>query len=222
MVMLTKDVPSNELNLGTEKPASMMIVGVNGSGKTTTIGKLSYKFKQEGLSVLLAAGDTFRAAAGEQLEGWAARSDCEVVRDDSKTVAEVLYMAGVKAKEEEVDVLITDTAGRLQTNFNLMDELSTARKEVERGLGKAPQEVLLVLDGTTGLNMLNQAREFNECVGLTGLIITKLDGTARGGCTVSVVDELKLPVKFVGVGETVDDLQPFDPASFVDALFPDN
>jgi fused signal recognition particle receptor len=199
-----------------------MVVGVNGGGKTTTIGKLANKFGSQGAAVVLAAGDTFRAAAAEQLGEWARRSNAELVRAESdKTRPDtVMYKAVEQAVRSGADVVLCDTSGRLHTNLDLMDELAKCKRSVGKALGGAPHEVLLVLDGTTGLNMLNQAKEFNESVGLSGLILTKLDGTARGGAVVSVVDELGLPVKFVGVGEAIEDLQPFDPEAFVDALFP--
>ncbi|GJN16676.1 hypothetical protein PR202_gb03693 [Eleusine coracana subsp. coracana] len=178
------------------KPAVIMIVGVNGGGKTTSLGKLAYRFKNEGVKVLIAAGDTFRAAARDQLEVWAERTGSEIVIDNDKKAQPpaVLSQAVKRGKREGFDVVLCDTSGRT--------------------------EVLLVLDGTTGLNMLQQAKEFNDVVGVTGFILTKLDGTARGGCVVSVVDELGIPVKFVGVGEGVEDLQPFDAEAFVEAIFP--
>lgn len=204
-------------------PAVLLIVGVNGGGKTTTIGKLAHKFRQEGAKVLLAAGDTYRAAASEQLEVWGQRAGAEVVTAQSANQRPdmVLYQAVERASREGYDLLLCDTSGRLHTNWNLMDELAKCRRSVAKALPGAPHEVLLVLDGTTGLNMLNQAKEFNDSVGLTGIILTKLDGTARGGAVVSVVDELGVPVKFVGVGEGLEDLEPFDPDVFVDALFPE-
>lgn len=211
-----------ELALGDAKPAVLLVVGVNGGGKTTTIGKLAAKFTAGGAAVTLAAGDTFRAAAAEQLEEWARRAGADIVRPASDTTRPdtVLYQAVDAAVASGADVVLCDTSGRLHTNYSLMDELAKCRRSVGKRLPGAPHEVLLVLDGTTGLNMLNQAKEFNEAVGLTGVILTKLDGTARGGAVVSVVDELGVPVKFVGVGEGIDDLQPFDPEAFVDALFP--
>jgi fused signal recognition particle receptor len=213
---------STELRLGDAQPAVILIIGVNGGGKTTTIGKLAHRFAQEGATVLLAAGDTFRAAAAEQLEEWARRANAEMVRaDNEKTRPDtVLYKAVDRAVAVGADIVICDTSGRLHTNWNLMDELAKCKRSISKRVAQAPQEVLLILDGTTGLNMLNQAKEFNAAVGLTGIILTKLDGTARGGAVVSVVDELGVPVKYVGVGESIDDLQPFDPVSFVDALFP--
>lgn len=210
------------LALGDAKPAVLLVVGVNGGGKTTSIGKLAKKFANEGASVVLAAGDTFRAAAAEQLAEWAQRSGGQLVRADNAKARPdtVLYQAVQQAVSSGADVVLCDTSGRLHTNLDLMEELVKCRRSIGKCLEGAPHEVLLVLDGTTGLNMLNQAKEFNEAVGLTGIVLTKLDGSARGGAVVSVVDELGVPVKFVGVGEAIEDLQPFDPESFVDALFP--
>ncbi|PSC73424.1 cell division chloroplastic [Micractinium conductrix] len=214
---------SSELSLGDAQPAVLLIVGVNGGGKTTTIGKLANKFSSGGAKVVLAAGDTFRAAAAEQLEEWARRSGAEIVRADSdKTRPDTLLFQAVdSAVKSGADLVLCDTSGRLHTNWSLMDELAKCKRSISKRLPDAPHEVLLVLDGTTGLNMLNQAKEFNETVQLSGLILTKLDGTARGGAVVSVVDELGVPIKFIGVGEGIDDLQPFDADTFVDALFPE-
>lgn len=211
-----------DLTISDANPTVFLIVGVNGGGKTTTIGKIAHQFAQEGASVLLAAGDTFRAAAAEQLAEWANRTQSELVKaENEKTRPDtVLYKAVDKAIESGADIVLCDTSGRLHTNWNLMDELAKCHRSIAKRLEGAPHEVLLVLDGTTGLNMLNQAKEFNSAVGLTGVVLTKLDGTARGGAVVSVVDELGVPVKLVGVGEGLEDLQPFDPKSFVDALFP--
>ncbi|CAI5471185.1 unnamed protein product [Closterium sp. Yama58-4] len=220
--LLTDKAPVTALELGTSKPAVVMIVGVNGGGKTTTIGKLSHRFNNEGAKVLLAAGDTFRAAASEQLEVWAERTGASFLRGEGEKTrpATVLANAVRKASAEGFDILLADTSGRLHTNFNLMEELKACKRAVAKTLPGAPNEVLLVLDGTTGLNMLPQAREFNQAVGVTGFVLTKLDGTARGGCVASVVDDLGIPVKFVGVGEGMEDLQPFNAEAFVDALFP--
>ncbi|KAK2650393.1 hypothetical protein Ddye_017882 [Dipteronia dyeriana] len=219
--LLTKKANKTELQLGYKKPAVIMIVGVNGGGKTTSLGKLAYRLKNEGAKVLMAAGDTFRAAASDQLEIWAERTGCEIVMaDDANAKASsVLTQAVKRGKEQGFDIVLCDTSGRLHTNYSLMEELIACKKAVGKIVSRAPNEILLVLDGTTGLNMLPQAREFNEVVGITGLILTKLDGTARGGCVVSVVDELGIPVKFVGVGEGVEDLQPFDAEAFVNAIF---
>ncbi|CAI0470628.1 unnamed protein product [Linum tenue] len=210
-----------ELQLGFRKPAVIMIIGVNGGGKTTSLGKLAYRLKNEGVKILMAAGDTFRAAASDQLEIWAERTGCEIVvaEEEKAKASSVLSRAVKRGKEEGFDIVLCDTSGRLHTNYSLMEELIACKKAVGKVVPGAPNEILLVLDGTTGLNMLPQAREFNEVVGVTGFILTKLDGTARGGCVVSVVDELGIPVKFVGVGEGVEDLQPFDAEAFVNAIF---
>ncbi|KAI3829217.1 hypothetical protein L1987_03334 [Smallanthus sonchifolius] len=219
--ILTNKGAKTELKLGFRKPAVIMIVGVNGGGKTTSLGKLAYRLKSEGATILLAAGDTFRAAASDQLEIWAERTGCEIVsaeKEKAKASA-VLSQAVKKGKEQGFDIVLCDTSGRLHTNYSLMEELIACKKAIAKIVNGAPNEILLVLDGTTGLNMLPQAREFNEVVGITGFILTKLDGSARGGCVVSVVDELGIPVKFVGVGEGVEDLQPFEAEAFVNAIF---
>lgn len=213
---------TTQLNLSSDGPTVILVVGVNGGGKTTTIGKLANKFSEEGASVLMAAGDTFRAAAGEQLDEWARRSSSRIIKAENENIRpdSVLYRAVDEALADEIDLLLCDTSGRLHTNWNLMEELAKCKKSISKRLQGAPHETLLVLDGTTGMNMLNQAKQFNEAVGLTGIILTKLDGSARGGAVLSVVDELGLPIKFVGVGEDIKDLQPFDPDAFVSALFP--
>ncbi|CAM6045031.1 unnamed protein product [Sphagnum compactum] len=220
--LLTEKVSTTELQLGQSRPAVIMIVGVNGGGKTTTIGKLAHRFNKENVKVLMAAGDTFRAAASEQLEVWAERTGSEIVVGEGlkPRPATVLAEAVRQGVERDFDLVLCDTSGRLHTNYNLMEELRSCKRAVTKALPSAPNEVLLVLDGTTGLNMLPQAREFNQVIGVTGFVLTKLDGTARGGCVVSVVDELSIPVKFVGIGEGLNDLQPFDAEAFVDALFP--
>ncbi|GAA0151613.1 G-protein [Lithospermum erythrorhizon] len=220
--LLTNKGLKTELQLGFRKPAVIMIVGVNGGGKTTSLGKLSNRLKKQGAKILMAAGDTFRAAASDQLEIWAERTGCEIVVAEKENVkaSSVISQAVKKGKEQAYDIVLCDTSGRLHTNYSLMEELVACKKAVSKVVNGAPNEILLVLDGTTGLNMLPQAREFNEVVGVTGLILTKLDGSARGGCVVSVVDELSIPVKFVGVGEGVEDLQPFDAEAFVNAVFP--
>ncbi|KAK3021438.1 hypothetical protein RJ639_045627 [Escallonia herrerae] len=218
---LTNKEVKTELRLGFRKPAVIMIVGVNGGGKTTSLGKLAHRLKQQGAKILMAAGDTFRAAASDQLEIWSERTGCEIVvaEKEQAKASSVLSQAVKRGKEQGFDIVLCDTSGRLHTNYSLMEELISCKKAIAKIVPGAPNEILLVLDGTTGLNMLPQAREFNEVVGITGLILTKLDGSARGGCVVSVVDELGIPVKFVGVGEGVEDLQPFDAETFVDAIF---
>ena len=199
----------------------IIIVGVNGVGKTTTIGKLASRLKASGKSVLLAAGDTFRAAAEEQLEIWSKRAEVEIVRhqESGADPSAVIYDAIQKAKSKNIDVLICDTAGRLHNKVNLMNELSKIMRTVNKEHPDAKKEVLLVIDATTGQNALNQVKTFNEAVNLTGVILTKLDGTAKGGVILSIIDEYNIPVKFIGVGEKVDDLQEFNPRDFVDALF---
>ena len=203
-----------------EPPAVIMVVGVNGAGKTTTIGKLAAHLKAEGHSVMLCAADTFRAAAVEQLEVWGERTDTRVVRQ--KTGADpsaVMFDALQSAKASQVDYVIVDTAGRLQTKTNLMAELEKMRRTAARVIPDAPHEVLLVLDATTGQNGLEQARKFTETSGVTGIVLTKLDGTAKGGVIVAIARELGLPIRFIGVGEKVEDLLAFDPEAFIDSLF---
>jgi len=203
-----------------EPPAVVMVVGVNGSGKTTTIGKLTSRFKSEGRSVLMCAADTFRAAAIEQLEVWGQRTGTDVIRQ--KTGADpsaVLFDALQSAKARKVDYVIVDTAGRLHTKENLMAELEKMRRTATRVVPGAPHEVLLVLDATTGQNGLEQARKFTETSGVTGIVLTKLDGTAKGGVVVAIARELNLPIRYVGVGEKVDDLLPFEPEEFIQSLF---
>lgn len=198
----------------------ILFVGVNGVGKTTTIGKLAHHLKSQGKKVMLAAGDTFRAGAIEQLEAWGQRAGVDVIKQQAGSdPAAVMFDALHAAKNRGVDVLLCDTAGRLQNKVNLMEELNKIYRVIRREVPDAPHEVLLVLDATTGQNALSQAKNFDEKSGLTGLVLTKLDGTAKGGIVVAIRQELKLPVKFVGLGEKMDDLQPFDSDQFVHALF---
>jgi fused signal recognition particle receptor len=200
-------------------PAVMLIVGVNGSGKTTTIGKLAARLHKAGKRVLLVAGDTFRAAAAEQLVVWADRSGSTVVRGaEGADPASVVFDGIRAAKARGFDIVIVDTAGRLQTKANLMEELKI-RRVIERELGEPPAETLLVVDGTSGQNAISQAKLFNAATQLTGIVVTKLDSTAKGGVLVAVVDELEIPIKLVGLGEGTDDLRDFSPAEFIDALF---
>jgi fused signal recognition particle receptor len=202
-------------------PAVVLVIGVNGSGKTTTIGKLASRLAGEGRRVLIAAGDTFRAAAIEQLEIWAGRAGVDVVRhQEGSDPAAVVFDAVQAARGRRADVLIVDTAGRLHTKVNLMEELRKVRRVIDREFPEATVESLLVLDANTGQNGLQQARQFKDAVQVTGIALTKLDSTAKGGVLLSVGRELGLPVKLIGVGERVEDLQPFDPVAFVDALFP--
>lgn len=208
-----------ELKL-TTGPSVILMVGVNGVGKTTTIGKLAHQLRNEGKSVLLCAGDTFRAAAAEQLAIWAERSGAEIVRhEEGSDPAAVVYDGLCAAKARGSDVVLIDTAGRLHNKQNLMNELNKIRRIIDRELPEADVETLMVLDATTGQNGLIQAKQFLETSGLTGIVLTKLDGTAKGGIVFAIASELGLPVKYVGVGEGMDDLIPFDPTTFVEALF---
>jgi fused signal recognition particle receptor len=201
-------------------PFVMLVIGVNGAGKTTTIGKLAHRYKKEGKSVLLAAGDTFRAAAIEQLEAWGSRVGADVIRQKpGADPSAVAFDAVSAAKQRGTDVLIIDTAGRLHTKVNLMEELKKVKRTIGNVLPGAPHETLLVLDATNGQNAISQARLFNEGVGVNGLIITKLDGTAKGGIVIGIVDEFKIPIRMVGMGEGMDDLIDFNAGEFADALF---
>jgi fused signal recognition particle receptor len=203
-----------------EPPAVILVVGVNGSGKTTTIGKLTQRFRNEQRSVLLCAADTFRAAAIEQLEIWGARTGTDVIRQkQGADPSAVLFDALQSARARKVDYVIVDTAGRLQTKTNLMAELEKMRRTASRVIPDAPHEVLLVLDATTGQNGLEQARKFTESSGVTGIVLTKLDGTAKGGIVIAIARELNIPIRYVGIGEKVDDLLPFDPEKFIASLF---
>ena len=214
----TLDVGDPALDL-TEKPAVLLMIGVNGVGKTTTIGKLAHQLKQAGNRVLLAAGDTFRAAAADQLAIWADRAQVEIVRhEEGSDPAAVVFDAMNAARARRVDVVLVDTAGRLHNKQNLMNELNKIRRVIDREGEKSSKEVLLVLDATTGQNGLIQAKQFGESAGITGIVLTKLDGTAKGGVVVAIAKEMGVPVKFVGLGEGIDDLQPFDPVAFVNAL----
>lgn len=202
------------------KPFIILGIGVNGVGKTTTIGKLASRFRSQGLSVLLAAGDTFRAAAIEQLEIWADRADTQLVKHQKGSdPAAVAFDAVVAAKNRSVDVVIVDTAGRLHTKSNLMEELKKVKRTINKAMPGAPHEILLVVDATTGQNALRQAELFNDAVGITGIALTKLDGTAKGGIVFAIKKGLGIPVRLIGVGEGLDDLRDFDPKEFVEALF---
>lgn len=217
---LLRGEQNNELKMNQDGITVILFVGVNGVGKTTTIGKLAHRFKQQGKKVIMAAGDTFRAGAIEQLEVWGQRAGVEVIKQQSGSdPAAVMYDAVQAAKQRGADVLLCDTAGRLQNKSNLMDELNKIYRVIQREIPEAPHEVLMVLDATTGQNALNQAKLFGEKSGVTGLVLTKLDGTAKGGIVVAIRQELDLPVKLVGLGEKIDDLQPFDSEQFVHALF---
>ena len=202
------------------KPYVIMVVGVNGSGKTTTIGKLAAQYRAAGRSVVLGAGDTFRAAAAEQLSVWADRVGVPVVRThEGADPSSVLFEAVNEGKRLGADVVIADTAGRLQTKAPLMEELRKIHRVLGKGAEGAPHEVLLVLDSTNGQNAISQAKLFNEALAVTGIVMTKLDGTAKGGVILGIVDELKIPVRYIGIGESVEDLRPFNKEDFLDALF---
>jgi len=204
-----------------QKPFVILMVGINGAGKTTTIGKLAQRFKEEGLSVMLAAGDTFRAAAVEQLKSWGALNDVPVIAQGTGAdSAAVIFDAIQSAKARDVDVLIADTAGRLHTQSNLMEELKKIHRVMGRVDENAPHEVMLVVDAGTGTNALNQAQHFNDAVNITGITITKLDGTARGGMLFAIASELGIPIRYIGVGEAARDLRPFDAGTFINAILP--
>ena len=220
-----RDILIEKLNVGdtaldlSTKPSVVLVIGVNGVGKTTSIGKIAHRLKGEGKRVLLCAADTFRAAAADQLEIWANRAECEIVRSvEGADPGAVLFDSFAAAKARNVDVVLCDTAGRLHNKVNLMNELSKLRKIIDRELPDAAKETLLVLDATTGQNGLQQAKVFRETAGLTGIILTKLDGTAKGGICVAIAQELGVPVKYVGLGEGIDDLQPFNAEEYVKAL----
>ncbi len=216
---------SKPLTINTEahKPYVILIVGVNGVGKTTTIGKLAQQLKSQGLSVMLAAGDTFRAAAVEQLQVWGKRNDIPVIaQHEGADSASVIYDAVASAQSKKVDVLIADTAGRLHTKSNLMDELTKVKRVMQKLDETTPHEIMLVVDAGTGQNALNQAEQFHQAVGLTGITLTKLDGTAKGGVVFALAKKMQIPIRFIGVGEGLHDLRPFDANEFIDALFASN
>jgi fused signal recognition particle receptor len=210
---------SSELNFKENELNIYFITGVNGVGKTTLIGKMAYFFKQQGKRVLIAAGDTFRAAAEEQVDIWSKRSGADIVRKDKADPAAVVYETIQKAKNEKYDVILVDTAGRLQNKFNLMEELSKIKTVIDKNAPESLRESLLVIDANTGQNGLQQAKVFKDCVNLTAVALTKLDGSAKGAIVLAIAKELGLPVKLVGVGEKMEDLKPFQPEEFIKALF---
>lgn len=219
IVCETFNETSGTLNLE-GKPAVILMIGVNGAGKTTSIGKIAYKLKNEGKKVIVAAGDTFRAAAVEQLEEWTKRAGVEIVKGkENQDPSSVIFEACKKAKEENADVLICDTAGRLQNKKYLMEELKKMKKVIDRELPESSKETILVLDASTGQNAVSQVESFKECTGITGLIVTKLDGTSKGGIVIRLVKENKIPVKYIGVGEKIDDMEEFNGEDFVNAIF---
>ncbi len=211
---------NNELNIAREGLTVILFVGVNGVGKTTTIGKLAHHYKSEGKKVVLAAGDTFRAGAIEQLEVWGQRAGVDVIKQQAGSDPAAVIFDGIQAaRSRKADVLLCDTAGRLQNKANLMEELNKVYRVIKREVPDGPHETLLVLDATTGQNALQQAKLFGESTGVTGLVLTKLDGTAKGGIVIAIRKALSIPVKLVGLGEKIDDLQPFESKDFIDALF---
>jgi fused signal recognition particle receptor len=220
LAQILADAGAPEKQPAAGRPRVILMVGINGAGKTTTIGKLARKYQADGKSVMLAAGDTFRAAAVEQLQVWGERNGVPVIAQHTGAdSASVIYDAVEAATARKADLLIADTAGRLHTKTNLMDELAKIVRVMKKVDPEAPHEVMLVVDGGTGQNALQQAIQFNEAVGLTGITITKLDGTAKGGILFAIADRLKVPIRYIGVGEGIDDLRPFDAGEFIDALF---
>ena len=220
LAQILADARAPEKQPSGERPWVILMVGINGAGKTTTIGKLARKYQADGKSVMLAAGDTFRAAAVEQLQVWGERNSVPVIAQHTGAdSASVIYDAVEAATARKADLLIADTAGRLHTKTNLMEELAKIVRVMKKVDPEAPHEVMLVVDGGTGQNALQQAIQFNEAVGLTGITITKLDGTAKGGILFAIADKLKVPIRYIGVGEGIDDLRPFDAGEFIDALF---
>jgi len=207
------------LNTTTHQPYVIMLAGVNGAGKTTTIGKLAYSLQRQGKSVLIAAGDTFRAAAREQLQAWGERNDVHVISQEGGDPAAVIFDAVNSAKARGIDVVLADTAGRLPTQLNLMEEIRKVHRVIGKALPGAPHEVLLVLDANTGQNAVSQVKAFDDAIQVTGLALTKLDGTAKGGVIAAIAKERPIPIRFIGVGEQIDDLQTFNAHEFVEALF---
>ena len=207
------------LNITEHQPFVIMLTGVNGAGKTTTIGKLTHLFQAEGKSVLIAAGDTFRAAAREQLQAWGERNDVHVVASEGGDAAAVIFDAINSAKAKNIDIVLADTAGRLPTQLNLMEEISKVKRVINKALPGAPHEVLLVLDANTGQNAVMQVKAFDDALGVTGLVLSKLDGTAKGGVIAAIAQTRPIPIRFIGVGESIEDLRPFKASEFVEALF---
>ena len=207
------------LNTSEHQPFVIMLTGVNGAGKTTTIGKLTHLFQAEGKSVLIAAGDTFRAAAREQLQAWGERNDVHVVSSEGGDAAAVIFDAINSAKAKGIDIVLADTAGRLPTQLNLMEEISKVKRVINKALPGAPHEILLVLDANTGQNAVMQVKAFDDALGVTGLVLSKLDGTAKGGVIAAIAQTRPIPIRFIGVGESIEDLRPFKASEFVEALF---
>jgi len=221
MIYVEGESLTDKINFADDGPTVILMVGVNGVGKTTTIGKLAHKYKEQGKKVLLVAGDTFRAGAVPQLEEWAKRTDSLFVGSENSDPASVIYDGLTKAAEENVDIVLIDTAGRLQNKVNLMNELEKINKVIGKHIPDAPHETLLIIDATTGQNGISQATSFKEITNITGIVLTKLDGTAKGGIVLAIKEEAQLPVKFVGLGEKVNDLKPFDIEEYIYGLFKD-
>jgi fused signal recognition particle receptor len=221
IIYVGDDILTNKIHYSQTGPTVLLFVGVNGVGKTTTIGKIAYKLKQEGKKILLVAGDTFRAGAIEQLEEWSKRVDCDILKKENSDPSSVIYDALTKAKEEIYDVVLIDTAGRLQNKTNLMNELEKMNKVIKNHIPEAPHETLLVLDATTGQNGISQAKSFKEITDITGIVLTKLDGTAKGGIVLAIKEAVGIPVKYVGMGEAKEDLKSFDIEKYIYGLFSD-
>ncbi len=221
IIYVDNSIMVNKINYAETGPTVVLFVGVNGVGKTTTIGKIAYKLKEEGKKVLLVAGDTFRAGAVEQIIEWGERTDCPVIYKENADPASVIYDGVSKAKNENYDVVLIDTAGRLQNKANLMNELEKMNKVIGKIIPEAPHETLLVVDATTGQNGISQAKEFQKITNITGIVLTKLDGTAKGGIVLAIKEALNIPVKFVGMGEQAKDLRTFDIEKYIYGLFKD-
>ena len=219
IIYVNGDIITNKINYAKERPTVILFVGVNGAGKTTTIGKIAYKLKSEGKKVLMVAGDTFRAGAIQQLDEWASNIDCDIVYKENADPVSVMYDGVNKAKDENYDVVLIDTAGRLQNKVGLMKELEKVNKVIGKLIDNAPHETLLVIDATTGQNGISQAKSFKEITNITGIVLTKLDGTAKGGIVLAIKEETGIPVKYVGLGETKNDLRTFDIEKYIYGLF---
>jgi fused signal recognition particle receptor len=219
VIYVSEDIITNKINYNENGPTVILMVGVNGTGKTTTIGKLAYKLKNDGKTVLMVAGDTFRAGAKEQIEEWGKRVGCKVMGSDNSDPSSIIYDGITKAKEDNIDVVLIDTAGRLQNKINLMKELEKINKVIGNLIPNAPHETLLVIDATTGQNGISQAKNFKEITNITGIVLTKLDGTAKGGIVLAIKEELNIPVKYIGLGEKIDDLKSFDIEKYIYGLF---
>ena len=219
IIYVGNDIITDKINYAESGPTVILFVGVNGAGKTTTIGKMAYKFKSEGKKVLMVAGDTFRAGATEQLKEWSDKIGCDIVYKENADPVSVMYDGAEKAKKENYDIVLIDTAGRLQNKVNLMKELEKINKVIGKIIKSSPHETLLVLDATTGQNGISQAKNFKEITDITGIVLTKLDGTAKGGIVLAIKDEVSLPVKYVGLGEKKEDLRVFDIEKYIHGLF---